>query len=135
VHTNSASPTDDTGVRHEDSHRDNGSSHYKPVQMWVGTSELNGFPTPVTEDDNQEKNAAEEDHSTHNDLPEVLKGSCVLFLVMGVQANALTLVLVFALRTHPVKLSLAWSTGEIRPYRNFASFVRQNRRKESANLC
>jgi len=35
--------------------------------MWLGTSELNTFTTPVIEDDNQEKNTAEENHSTHND--------------------------------------------------------------------
>jgi len=67
VHTNPASPQDNTGVRHEDSHHDNGSRHHKPVQMWLGTSELNTFTTPVIEDDNQEKNTAEENHSTHND--------------------------------------------------------------------
>jgi len=82
--------------------------------MWLGTSELNSFTTPVIEDDNQEKNAAEENHSTHNDLREVVKGGGVFFLLTRVQADTLILVLVFALGTHPVKLSLARSTGEIR---------------------
>jgi len=69
-------------VRHEDSRHDNGSSHEKAIQMRFGTFELDGFTTSVIEDDHQIKNAANEYHTAHYDLREVVKWGGVLFLFL-----------------------------------------------------
>jgi hypothetical protein len=82
--------------------------------MRFGTSELDGFTTSVIEDDHQIKNAANEYHSAHYDLCEVVKWGGVLFLLLCEQTDAFISVVVFASASHPAKLSLVPSTDEIR---------------------
>jgi len=114
VLTNSVCPKDYTGVGHEDSHYDDRSRHQKPVQMCFGTSELNGFTTSMIEDDHQIEKAAGEHNCAHDDLCEVVKGSGVLLLFLGVQPDVSVRVPLFVLDDHQAKLSFVRSTGEIR---------------------
>jgi hypothetical protein len=84
ANTNSAAPEDDTCVRHEDSNDNDSHSRDKPAQMGLRTSKMKGFLSAMIKNTHQEKNAAKENHSTNNDLCEVLKWSGIFFLFAGI---------------------------------------------------
>ena len=84
ANTNSAAPEDDTRVRHEGSNDDDSHCRNKPAQMGLRISKMNGFLSAMIKNTHQEKNAAKENHSTNDDLCEVLKWGGVFFLFAGV---------------------------------------------------